>query len=113
MEFAFTTDYLVFVFAVTITSLLMLIFGTWVKNRFQRGGLRFGFANKTRLHRKFWGFVLFIASIFLLGFLSERLQQTLYNYFRLELATSVSGILIIFLIAWFLYDWLVWKRHEG
>ncbi|HIH24214.1 TPA: hypothetical protein HA251_04230 [Candidatus Woesearchaeota archaeon] len=113
MEFAFTTSYLVTVFAVTIATLLMMIFGGWVTNRIQKGGLRFGFANKTRFHRKFWGFVLFIITIFLLGFLSERLQQTLYNYFKIHFTTSITGIIVMFLVAWFLYDWLVWKKHNG
>ncbi len=113
MDFAFSLDYFYFVMAVTITSLFMIIFGTWVRNRFQKGGLKFQFANKSKFRRKFFGFILFIISIFLLGFLSERLQSSLQNYFKVHIATSVVGICIIFGVAWLLYDWLIWKEHNN
>lgn len=111
MDFAFSFEYFIFVMAVTITSLFMIIFGGWVKTRFQKGGLRFQFANKSKFRRKFFGFVLFIVSIFMLGFLSERLQNAMFDYFKNRVATSIGGIVIILVVAWFLYDWLVWRKN--
>jgi hypothetical protein len=113
MDFSFTYQYLNYVFAVTIASLFMIVFGGWVQTRLHKGGLRFAFANKSKYHRKLTGFILFIVSIFLLGFLSERLQQSLYNYFQYRVATSIIGIILILVVAWFLYDWLVWRKHNG
>jgi ABC-type spermidine/putrescine transport system permease subunit II len=110
--FSFTIAYFVFILAVTISTLLMIIFGGWITSRLQKGGLRFGFANKTTLHRKFFGFLLFIIAIFLAGWLSERLQNAIYMYLQQNVATSISGLAIAFLVAWVLYDWLVWRKHN-
>ena len=70
--FSFTISYFLYILAVTITSLLMIIIGGWVKDRFQKKGLRFRFAQKSRFRRKFWGFILFIVAIFLLLAVNDR-----------------------------------------
>lgn len=113
MDPALSFEYVVFVLTVTLTSLLMIVFGGWVKNRLQKGGLRFGFARKSRLHRKFFGFLLFIIAIFLTGLLSERLQSALFSYLKTNVATSITGICVVFLVAWILYDVLVWRAHNN
>lgn len=110
--FSLSLDYFLYILAVTITSLLMILIGGWVKNRFQKKGLRFQFANKSRFRRKFWGFVLFIVAIFLLGWMGERLQNSVYSYLEQNAATSITGIIIALLVAWFLYDWLVWRKNK-
>jgi hypothetical protein len=111
--FSFSLDYFIFVLAVTLNSLLMIIIGGWMTARFQKGGLRFGFANKSTFRKKFFGFFLFIIGIFLAGFLSERLQSTILTYLRRNATTSIAGIIIAVLAAWFLYDWLVWRKHNA
>lgn len=111
--FSLTVDYFVFILAVTISTLLMIVFGGWIQARLQKGGLRFGFANKSNFRRKFFGFLLFIVAIFLTGWLSERLQNAVFTYLKQNVATSITGLLASLLVAWFLYHWLVWKKHNS
>jgi hypothetical protein len=110
--FSFTLDYFLFILAITISTLLMLIFGGWIQRRMQKGGLKFGFANKSTFRRKFFGFLLFIVAIFMTGWLSERLQSSVFNYLKQNAATSITGLLVAVLIAWFMYDWLVWRKQN-
>jgi MFS family permease len=109
--FSFSIGYMMAILAVTITSLLMIIIGGWIKDRFQKKGLRFRFANKSMLRKKATGFLLFIIAIFLLGWMGERLQLAVYNYLMQNAASSITGIIIALLVAWFLYDWLVWRKN--
>jgi hypothetical protein len=111
--FSFTVDYFAFILSVTIASLLMMILGGWITNRMQKGGLRFAFANKSTVRKKFFGFLLFVTGIFLLGWLSERLQQTVFSYVKGGTAGSITSIIVAFVIAWFMYDWLVWRKHNS
>jgi cation transport ATPase len=110
--FEFSIKYVLYILAVTMTSLLMIIIGGWVKERFQKKGLRFQFANKSKFRKKFWGFILFIVAIFLLGWMGERLQNAVYNYLLKNAATTITGIIVAILITWFLYDWLVWRKNQ-
>jgi len=91
----------------------MIILGGWVTARFQKGGLRFAFANKSTFRKKFFGFLLFIVGIFLLGWFGERLQQTVYSFVKGGAAQGITSILVAFLVAWLMYDWLVWRKHNG
>jgi hypothetical protein len=111
-QFSFTLDYFLYILAVTINSLLMIIIGGWMKERMQKGGLRFGFANRSRFRRKIFGFLLFILAIFILGFLSERLQVALLNYLKTNVATNILGLCIAVLVAYMLYDWLVFRKNR-
>jgi uncharacterized membrane protein len=112
-EFSFSVAYTMFILAVVMSSLLMLFIGGWIKDRMQKGGLRFGFAKKTTFRKKFFGFFLFIIAIFLVGWMGERLQSSLYDYLMHNAATSISGIIIAILICWFMYDFFVWRRGMG
>ncbi len=42
-----------------------------------------------------------------------RLQSTILTYLQQNVATSITGICIAVLAAWFLYDWLVWRKHHN
>src|SRR5687768_11145470 len=94
--FSFTLAYFTYILAVTIATLLMIILGGWVTNRLQKGGLRFRFANKSNLRRKFFGFLLFIFAIFLTGWMSERLQRSLYEYLQQNIVTGITGFVVAF-----------------
>jgi len=111
-SFSFTLSYFLYILAVTLTSLLMILIGGWVKNRFQKGGLRAGFANKSTFRKKLFGFVLFIIAIFLLGWMGERLQNSLFLYLEKNVASNIIGVLFAVLAAWLLYDWLVWRKEH-
>lgn len=110
--FSLSVSYFLSILAVTITSLIMIVIGGWVKDRFQKRGLRFQFANKTRWRRKLFGFFLFIVAIFLLGWMGERLQLAVYKYLMQNAASSITGMVVAVLVAWFLYDWLVWRKGQ-
>jgi uncharacterized protein YacL len=110
--FSFSIAYFTFILSVTLTSLTMILIGGWITRRLQKGGLRFRFANKSTFSKKFFGFLLFICAIFTFGWLSERLQSSLYQYLQQNVAQGVSGIVISLLIAYFMYDWIVWRKHN-
>jgi amino acid permease len=110
--FELSVSYLLAVIAVTMTSLIMMIFGGWMRERMQKGGLRFRFAKKTRFRRKLTGFLLFIVAIFLLGWLSERLQIAIHDYLSRSAGTTISGIAVALLVTWFMYDWFVYRKNR-
>jgi biotin transporter BioY len=111
-SFSLTVSYFMFILAVVLTSMLMLFIGGWIKDRMQKGGLRFGFAQRSKFRRKFFGFLLFVIAIFLVGWLSERLQNTVYQYLMQNAASSATGIIIAMLLCWFMYDFFVWRKYN-
>jgi hypothetical protein len=111
-EFSWSIGYVMFIIAVAISSIIMIFIGGWVKGRMEKGGLRFGFAQKSKFRRKLSGFFLFIGAIFLVGWLGERLQQSLYAYLMQNAASSITGIVIALLVCWFMYDLFVWRKYN-
>jgi hypothetical protein len=112
MDAEFSVAYLLYILAITLTSLLMIIIGGWIRDRLQKGGLRFRFAQKSNFRKKLTGFFMFIIAIFLLGWMGERLQAAVFDYLVQNIATSIVGFIVVILITWFLYDWLVWRKNN-
>jgi hypothetical protein len=97
-------EYALFVLSVTLTTLILLALGGIGKWFFSHH------KHNATFRKKFWIFPLFIASIFLMGWLSSLAQTFMYAYLKQNIATSISGLAIAVLIAWVLYDWAVWRR---
>jgi hypothetical protein len=110
--FSFSIAYLLLIIAITITTILMLVMGGWMKGRLQTGGLRFGFAQKSTIRRRLFGFLLFILAIFLLGWLTERLQSAVYNYLLQNAATSITGVIAAIVFAYLMYEIFVWRKYN-
>jgi uncharacterized membrane protein len=108
--FSFTVAYLLLIIAITISTIIMVVVGGWMKDRLQKGGLRFGFAKKSVLRRRLFGFLLFIVSIFLLGWLSERLQNSVYNYLMGSAGNSIVGVIVALAFAYLMYELIIWRN---
>ena len=50
--------------------------------------------------------------IFLLGWMSSRLQSAVYDSLKQSIATGITGFALALIIAWFLYDFLVWRKNQ-
>ena len=99
-------EIVLFVLSVTLTTLGLLTVG---------GIARWFFSQHKRyatFRKKFWLFPIFIAGIFAIGAVSAAAQQLIYAYLKQNIATSISGFLITILVAWFLYDWAIWRSHR-
>jgi hypothetical protein len=107
--FSFTTEYFLFVLAVTLNALFIMVIGGWIQDRLQKRGLRMG---RSTLRKRFWGFMLFIISVLLVGFLSERLQAVIFSYLQQNAATNIIGIVGAVVIAYVLYEWLILRKVE-
>lgn len=99
-----SVDYFLFVLSVTLTTLGLLFLGSIARSMKSRRPA--GFKKKLLI------FPLFIAGIFLIGWATERIQQGLYTYLQQNAATSISGIVIALLVAWLLYDIVIWRRKQ-
>lgn len=106
---AFPTDatpfeILLVVLSVTLTTLGLLTLGGFVKWFFGRH------KHNASFRKKFWIFPLFIIGIFAIGAISALTQQLVYAYLKQNVATSITGLAVALLVAWFLYDWTIWRR---
>lgn len=99
-----TPDYPLFVLSVIITGLGLVTVGGVLKSFFAKSA-------KPTFKKKLAFFPLFIIGVLAVGWLSERIQLGLYTYLRASVATSVSGIVIAFIVAWLLYDWVLWRKR--
>lgn len=105
-EFTSTGEYLLAILSVTLTTLGLLAIGGIAKAFFS------SHRQAPSFRRKLWFFPLFIIGIFAIGWLSAAAQQAVLAYLKQNAATSISGILIAILVAWFLYDWVVWRSRR-
>lgn len=110
--FSLSASYFLYILAVTISAIFMLVVGGWIRERLMSRGLRFRFAHKSRIRKHLFGFLLFIVAIFLLGWMSERLQATMYDYLMQNAATSVTGIIISIIFAFIMYEIFVWGKYR-
>jgi len=93
------------ILSVTLTTLGLLALGgiaKWFFGRHKR---------QATFRKKLWLFPAFIAGIFAVGALSALTQQAVYAYLRQNVATSITGFAVAVLVAWFLYDWTIWRRN--
>ena len=110
--FSLSAGYFLYILAVTIGSIFMLVIGGWIKERLMSRGLRFRFAHKSRIRKHLFGFLLFIVAIFLLGWMSERLQATLYSYLMQNAASSITGIILSVVFAFVMYEIFIWGKYN-
>jgi small-conductance mechanosensitive channel len=101
-----------FILAITISTIIMLVMGGWMRGRLQKGGLRFGFAQKSVIRRRLFGFLMFIVAIFLIGWLMERLQATVYALLMQSAATGITGVLFAFGFSYLMYEIFVWRKYN-
>ncbi len=97
-------EYVVFVLAVTLTTLGLLFvggIGKWFFGRHKQ---------QPTFRKKFWFFPIFIIGIFVMGWVSAQVQNLMFAYLKQNVATSVSGFVIALVVAWVLYDWAIWRR---
>ncbi len=102
-EAATPFEYVLLVLSVTLTTLILLTIGgvgKWFFGRHKR---------IPTFRKKFWFFPVFIVGIFAMGALSALAQQAMYAYLKQNVATSISGFAVAALVAWFLYDWTIWR----
>lgn len=101
--FSFSAGYFLFILSVTLTSLGLVAVGGMIKSVFKR---------KTfpTFRKKIIIFPLFIIGIFVMGWLTAKLQQLVLVYLEKNVATSITGLLIALTVTWFLYDWAVWRK---
>ena len=101
--FSFTGAYFLFILSVMLTTLLIL---------FAAGLLR-SFRRKTfpTLRKKLLVFPLFVAGIFVMGWVTAKIQEYVYAYLMRNVATSILGIVITLVVAWALYDWVLWRAR--
>jgi hypothetical protein len=99
-------EYVVFVLSVTLTTLGLLTLGGVVKWFFGRHKAYPTF------RKKFWLFPLFVVGIFVMGWVSAQAQQLMYLYLKQNVVTSVTGFAAALLVAWFLYDWAIWRSSR-
>jgi hypothetical protein len=111
--FSFSIGYFMLILAITISTIIMLVLGAWIKDRLQKSGLRFGFAQKSKIRRRLFGFFLFVIAIFLLGWMSERMQSTVYNLLMQNAASSISGVVIAVFFAYLMYEIFVWRKYNN
>ncbi|MDD9953198.1 MAG: hypothetical protein OXR66_02590 [Candidatus Woesearchaeota archaeon] len=95
-------DDLLFVLSVTITTLGIIAVAGVLKGLFR---------GKATLKKKLFFFPVFILGLLVFGGVTAFLQGFVYEYLQQNLATSVSGMIIIVLVAWILYDWVLWRRR--
>lgn len=110
--FSISSSYFLYILAVTIGSIAMMVVGGWIRERLQRNGLRYRFARKSKFRRHFFGFLLFIIAIFLLGWMGERLQSAVYNYLIKNAASSITGIILAVVFAFIMYEIFVWGKYN-
>ena len=55
-------------------------------------------------------FPVFVLGLVALGVVSSYLQEAVYTYLKQNVATSISGFIVVVLIAWFLYDFVLWRK---
>ena len=99
-------EYFVFILSVTLTTLGLLTvggIGKWFFGKHKRA---------PTFRKKFWFFPLFIVGIFAIGWLSAQMQQLLFLYLKQNVVTSLSGLIVAVLVAWFLYDWAIWRSSR-
>lgn len=96
-------EYLLVILSVTITTLGLLTLAGILRSVFGR--------HKTgaTFRKKFWFFPIFVIGIFAMGWVSATAQEIVYAYLQQNVATSISGLIVAILVAWFLYDWAIWR----
>jgi len=94
----------IFILSVTITTLGLITLGGVLKALFRS-------RSKPGFQKKLFWFPFFIGGLFVAGWLSGLVRQGVQTYLEQNVATSISGMAISVLVAWFLYDWVFWRKR--
>jgi hypothetical protein len=102
-DFSLTTDYFLFILSVTLTTLALLTLGGFARGMFKSHG-------RHTISQKLFFFPLFVVGIFAMGWFTGKIQELMLAYLKQNAASSITGLCIAVVIAWFLYDWVLWRR---
>lgn len=105
-EFSSPAEYALFILSVTLTTLILLVIAGLGKALFGRH------KSTATFRRKFWFFPFFVIGIFAMGWISATAQKYVFAYIQTNVATSIYGVIVAVLVAWFLYDWAIWRNKN-